>query len=113
MSRRSGLIVLLLTLIAAGTFWYLTNSPWQYNYTPAPAEGVDAVAKRVAELVAVPDNESPTVITVANPQELRQWPLFRESQIGDKVLVYKKSGRIIVYNPTKDKIVAAGMVVSN
>jgi hypothetical protein len=39
---------------------------WQYNYTLVLVEGVDAVAKRVAELVVVSDNEFLTVIIVVN-----------------------------------------------
>lgn len=104
--------VLLVVLIALTYFWYSKSSAWEYqSHLATPAE-LQQLVEKVGKLVVLPPDEAPTVITVADPAQLAQWPLFHGSKRGDKVLVFEKSGKIILYDPVADRVVAAGVIVS-
>ncbi|MEI6296856.1 MAG: hypothetical protein WCO84_04400 [bacterium] len=66
------------------------------------------VIKRVGELIVLPADEKPTVATVANLDYLKDNQFFKNARIGDKVLVYVKSGKSILFRLDQNKIVEIG-----
>jgi hypothetical protein len=70
----------------------------------AQAEVKDIVLK-VSKLILLPQGEDPTLATVVDPERLRDQPFFARTSKGDKVLIYTKAKKAILYNPTVDKIV--------
>ena len=66
--------------------------------------------RRVATLMELPANEKPSVATVLDVAKLQDQPLFRNAREGDKVLVYTKSQKAILYRPSTNKIVEATTV---
>ena len=60
----------------------------------------------VAKLVELPNDEVPTIGTVADVNKLKQQSVgFENAKTGDKLLIYTRSQRIIVYRPETKKIV--------
>lgn len=75
--------------------------------SPTPANESEIVNK-VASHILLPDEE-PKIITVQNVEELRkQQPFFEKAENGDKVLVF--SQKVILYNPTLDKIIEIAQI---
>lgn len=66
--------------------------------------------ERIHETVKVPDDEEPTIATVTNAFRLRGQTFFAQSENGDKVIIYPKSGRAILYRPSINKIIEAAPV---
>jgi type II secretory pathway pseudopilin PulG len=70
----------------------------------AQQENQDLI-KKVGELVALPNDEQPTIATVSDPAKLADQPFFARTKVGDKVLIYQKAGKAILYRPAEHKII--------
>lgn len=58
----------------------------------------------VGKLMRLPD-EQPTIATVEDTSKLKDQSFFRYAEKGDKVLMYVKSKKAILYRPSTDKII--------
>lgn len=66
---------------------------------------ISGLVDRVASLIVVKEDETPTVYSVHNVDEFTQaWPMATGVKEGDKVLEW--SDKTVVYSPTEGKIVA-------
>ena len=59
----------------------------------------------VGAVVELPQSETPTVATVTNLEKLRNQPFFVNAEQGDKVLIYPRTGRAILYRPSTGKVI--------
>ena len=66
---------------------------------------LDGVVKQVGKLVVLPSGEQPTLATVSDAAKLQGQPFFANAANGDKVLVYNKAKKAILYRPSINKIV--------
>lgn len=64
----------------------------------------DEVIRKVSMMVELPKDENPTVATVSNIETLKDQPFFEKASLGDKVLIYSVSGKVILYSPSRDII---------
>lgn len=86
---------------------------FQYQHTqmllknPAAAgkEEGRQIADTIRSVVAIPQNEIPTVATVADVNKLNQQPFFSHAQNGDKVLVFNSPKTVILYRPSTRKVI--------
>lgn len=73
--------------------------------------------KRIVALVAkhmvLPNNETPTIGTVTDSTKLQSKPFFAKASNGDKVLIYTKNKKAILYNPAQKKVVEVTSINSN
>lgn len=60
---------------------------------------------KVGVLVQLPTGETPTVATVNDASKLKTQQFFAHAQDGDKVLIYSKAGRAVLYRPSTNKII--------
>lgn len=72
----------------------------------------DIVAK-VSKLMVLPNDETPTLATVSDPEKLKGQAFFANAKLGDKVLVYSKAQKAILYNPSENKIIEVAPIGSN
>lgn len=59
----------------------------------------------IAKLVVLPEDETPTIATVSDPDKLKNQPFFARAKKGDKVLIYASARKAILYDPVANKIV--------
>jgi hypothetical protein len=69
----------------------------------------DLVAK-IDKLVELPGNEEPTIATVEDADKLKSQAFFKNARNGDKVLIYSKSDRAVLYRPSTGKVVESAPV---
>jgi hypothetical protein len=62
--------------------------------------------EEVGKLVALPSGEDPTVATVTSLEPLRGQEFFKDAKVGDKVLIFSKSKKAILYRPSEKRIIA-------
>lgn len=69
------------------------------------SDEVGQTIDKVSKHALLPTNEQPTVATVTDVSKLAGQEFFANAQTGDKVLVYTKARKAILYRPSIDKIV--------
>lgn len=75
----------------------------------AQAEVDDLIAK-VGKLISLPTDENPTVATVTDASKVKDQPFFANASNGDKVLIYQKAQKAILYRPSENRIIEVGAV---
>lgn len=105
------IILLVFTLaIAIGTAAYFINryhdAQNRLNNPTATANAErDALIAKIGVLTILPTNETPATADVVDTTKLSSQPFFANAQNGDKVLIYTKSKKAILYRPSTNKIV--------
>lgn len=106
------LVAILFILILGALSWYGYR---QYTHTEQyrmlkNSSNTDLLLKQVGRLMILPD-EVPATFEVEDPALLiSQQPFFVGAQKGDRLLVYPQSGKAILYSPTRNIIVNAGVI---
>lgn len=104
-----GTILSLCVILASSTVYFyskyttLKNKP-QVLSIKAPTNTEDTI-KTIEDLILLPSGEAPASATVSNKEVLPDNPLFAKAQNGDKILIFKKAGKAILYRPSIHKIV--------
>ncbi|MBI2444715.1 MAG: hypothetical protein HYV42_05780 [Candidatus Magasanikbacteria bacterium] len=65
---------------------------------------VTQVVTAVAKLMVLPEGETPTLATVADPSRLKDQPFFARAKVGDKLLLYTQALKAVLYDPAANKI---------
>lgn len=103
-NNRAALVVIIILLATSVYFGYQ-----YYLLTQDPQQVAQSEAKRlvseVSRLVVLPAEETPTIATVSDPEALKSQAFFAGSEKGDKVLIYTKSQKAILYRPSINKII--------
>lgn len=109
------IVVIALVVLALGgiggyivTNKYLSKTPDQ----KAQAETKDLV-QSVGKLMALPTDETPSVATVTDKEKLKDQPFFANAENGDKVLIYTKAKKAILYRPSTNKVVEVMPIAFN
>lgn len=94
-------------VLSSGTAVYFYNrySALQQNPNKATQNEVNKLVAQVGKLIVLPEGETPTLATVADPEKLKDQPFFAKAKTGDKVLIYTNAKKAILYNPGSNKIV--------
>lgn len=66
---------------------------------------VNTLITDISKLYFFPSDEKPTVATVSDPLALKSQAVFYLAQKGDKVLIFTKAGKAILYRPNINKII--------
>lgn len=64
----------------------------------------------ISKLIVLPEDETPTIATVSDPEALKGQPFFARAKTGDKVLIYAKAKKAILYSPTENRIIEVAPV---
>ncbi len=97
-------------LVFLGMIVMLVNWGWKFN-SKRGKEEVELVAEKVARLMVLPEGQV-TLATVTDAEKLASDNFFKSAKNGDKVLIYRDSGKAILYRPETDKIVDVAMVAT-
>ncbi|HAU65695.1 TPA: hypothetical protein DCW32_04100 [Candidatus Woesebacteria bacterium] len=108
-------IIILAIGIYGGTYLVRQKPTWfglPQGTAQAQAEANALVAK-VSKLMTLPTDETPTIATVTDVSIVADQPFFKNAQNGDKVLIYQKAGKAILYRESENKIIEVGAVNFN
>ena len=84
-------------------FFVLVTTYVTYAYVTA---NNNDLVNNVARHIVLPENDSPKVYIVQSEKaDIFQNPSFKGIKVGDNVLTYTKSGKVIIYRSSEDKIV--------
>lgn len=109
MNAKNIILIVISAFLLASTVFYYTKYKDAQTLLKNPREAVktevqDLVTK-VGKLIVLPKDEQPTVATVQDIKKLKSQPFFAKAENGDKVLIYIKAKRAILYRPSTNKII--------
>src|SRR3989344_6249733 len=96
-------LVALAAIVVAGYFYNQVRILKQDQQVLAQQE-VEALVAKVGRLIVLPEGETPTVATVADPEALKSQVFFAKAVKGDKVLIYTTAKKAILYSVGMNKI---------
>lgn len=105
-------IAVLLVVIAAGgyvAYDRYDNQQKEIKRLSDPQEAAkteaDRIKQEIGELIEVPQDEAPTIATVVDPSKLGNQAFFAKAEKDDRVVIYAKAKKAILYRPSSKKIV--------
>lgn len=108
-------LIILAAGIYGGTYLVKQKPTWfglPQGTAQAQAEANALIAK-VSKLMVLPADETPTIATVTDIEAVKDQPFFANAQNNDKVLIYQKAGKAILYRESENKIIEVGAVNFN
>ncbi len=70
------------------------------------------LVEEVGKLVVLPNDEEPTIATVVDPESLKGQTFFKNAKAGDRVLIYAKDSRAILYDPVAKRVIEIGTLAA-
>jgi hypothetical protein len=99
----AGLVVIFLaTFVSYFLIAYRTN---HMDPNTAIRKETEALTAHIGRFMELPAGEQPTLATVADKEKLKGQDFFAHAQTGDKLLIYPKAKRAILYRTSTGKII--------
>ena len=104
----TGLIILI--AIIPTIYFYVQNKNTENKLNnlqqkSQASDDLNTVIDQIGKLVILPTGEQPTLATVSDITKLKGQPFFTNAANGDRILVYPKVKKVILYRPSLNKIV--------
>lgn len=90
---------------AAGVLWFLVDG----RRPASPQAELDKVRQAVAQHIILPEGEDPVLATIEDKDKVES-EFLKQGEKGDRVLIYAKAKKVIIYRPSVDRIVDIGPV---
>lgn len=102
-----GFIVLVIVggSLAASGYFYKQYEKIKKNPNIVAQEESKNLANKVSQLMVLPTDEDPSIATVVDKDKLKDQPFFKNSAKDDKILIYTKAKKAILYRPSTHKII--------
>lgn len=99
-------LILVGSLASSGYFY------WQYRKASGAAQAAEikSLSDEIGKIMDLPSDETPTLATVTDKSKLESQPFFKKAENDDKVLIYVKAGKAILYRPSAKKIIEVSTV---
>lgn len=106
-------LVLLIVVLALGFGAYQYREAQRLKTTEGQQElsqaQIDELKNEVGDHIILPKDAEPVVATINNVDELKKTQdFYKLAKNGDKLLIYQKTKRAIIYRPSEDIIVNVG-----
>jgi hypothetical protein len=102
--------IAVVALSASNVYFYKQYSNLKKDPAITSRNELDDLTKKVSKLLSVPTDEQPTLATIEDISKLKDQTFFKESKNGDKLLVYAKAQKAIIYRDSENKLVNVGPV---
>lgn len=111
-------IVIILGLAGTVTFYFYNKfQQAQYllqNPSEATKQETRLLTGAISKLMRLPEDEDPSIATVLDRDKLKDQEFFAHAENGDKILLYTKTRKAILYRPSKNIIIdVADMSISS
>ena len=97
--------LILAAAIAGGYYYYSSYQKLLKNPDIITKQEVDWLQEKVGKLMQLPSDEVPSTATVLDKDKLKDQAFFANAENGDKILIYTKAKKAILYRPSNDKVI--------
>lgn len=104
------IVLVVIGLISASTFFYLKYK--QATGDSTQETEAQEIAAILSDRILLPDEE-PALATITDKEQLSGQSFFDQAENDDKVLIYFKAGKAILYRPSIDKIIDITKITKN
>jgi len=108
------LVIFLVIGASAPSIYFYKKYRSAQNALQNPAVYVQQETKllkeRVGKFIELPTDEEPTIATVTDADRLREQPFFANAQNGDRVFIFTRAHKAILYRPSTNKIIEVAPV---
>ena len=103
------IIALIFTLTAGSAYYFYAQYQKSQKLLANPAEAIKeetrTITQKLGKLMELPAGEEPSVATIMDKDKVKDQPFLARSQNGDKVIVYSKALKAILYRPSTNKVI--------
>lgn len=113
-SYKSTFSALLTFLALVAVFYYATfqSVKNRTDSNTATQKEIKSITERIGKFMELPQGETPTLATVSDREKLKDQQFFLNTKNGDKVLLYPKAKKAILYRPASGKIIEVANLTS-
>ena len=112
----SFLILAIILVSAYATYNVIVKYPDNFGLLKGPSiikKEEQALIAEISRTLNLPQDEEPTIATVSEPEKLTDQSFFKDSQTGDRVIIYQNSKKVILYRPSEKRVIEVGVVNIN
>lgn len=112
MKKYIQLLVIVLFVVGSGLSFYFYTQ-WQKAIEAIKAEPTNEIAmivEIISQSMDLPEGETPTLATVSDKEKLKDQQFFARAENGDKVLIYNKSSKAILYRPSTKRVIEVASI---
>ena len=109
------IVFALTTTVALGAAGYLYWQNDQLRNNPktsqeAATTKASNIKAKVAKLMSVPADETPTLASVTDKTKLKDQPFFKDAENGDQILIFPQAKKAIIYRESTNKLINVGPI---
>lgn len=104
-SLRIVIILLIIGLAAAAFYFYRQYDQIKKNPNAQAQEEIKRVTRVISKFISLPADEEPSLATITDIEKLKDQPFFKGAKNGDKLIIYNKTAKAILYRPSENKII--------
>lgn len=105
-----GLVLLFFVILSA--YLLIAHSRSQADPNLAIQKETNELTDHIGSFMELPTGEQPTLATVTDQDKLKAQNFFVHARNGDKLLVYPKAKKAILYRPSTGKIIEVSNLIS-
>jgi hypothetical protein len=99
------LFVFFIGAIGFGGYFYFQYKKVLKNSSVGAQSETKALTEKIGKFVDLPTDEDPTIAEVKDTEKLKGQIFFSSAQNGDKVLIYSKKKKAVLYRPETNKVI--------
>lgn len=105
--------VALLLIVFSSVYLLLAYRNSQADPNLAIQKETKELTDRIGRFMELPTEEQPTLATVTDQDKLKGQNFFSHAQNGDKLLVYTKAKKAILFRPSTGKVIEVSNLISS
>jgi len=98
-------IILFIGAAGAAGYFYKQYNDIKNNPNKISTDEIDSITSAISKFMDLPTGETPTLATVTDKEKLKDQDFFKNSENGDKILIYANAKKAVLYRPSIGKVI--------
>jgi hypothetical protein len=98
------MVVIIATLATSTGYFYIEYQKIKKNPDILAKEEKKTLIERINKYMELPKNEEPSIATVSDIKKLKGQLFFSKAENGDKILIYAKAAKAILFRPSTGRV---------